>query len=332
MSELKEMLVDVVDKLLKNYVAKETVDLLEDGKWAETLWEKLLEQELEKVVWQGNGGDMEDLLTLYERMGYYAAPIPFVEQTLANIFLESIDVAPFSELVTFAFDEQLVIENGTVSGTIPLVRWGRAATSIVIIQRGQMVIVSSEDAEVISSTNIAAEPRDTVILRAAHATCHPITAQQFSHYESLYCATLLALMTGAITRAVELAIQFSKERQQFGQPVHRFQLVQQHIAQLAGERAIATVALENVMVTMQERAILCARLRLDEAARIVATSAHQVHAAIGVTFEHSLHHATRRLWAWRDEGPSIADVSAQLTDIFLANEQDVWAFLTKGDM
>lgn len=325
------MLVEVVGKILKNDVKKETVDLLEAGKWAEALWAKLLAQQLEQLAWQGNGGDMEDLLMLYERLGYYAAPIPFVEHTLANVFLESVGVAPFRELVTFAFDEGLVIENGTASGTIPLVRWGRVATRIVIIQRGQLVIVSSEDAEVITSTNLAAEPRDTVILRAAHATCHPITAQQFSHYESLYCATLVALMTGAITRAVELAIQFSKERQQFGQLVHRFQLVQQHIAQLAGERVIATVALENVLVTMQACDILCARLRLDEAARIVTTSAHQVHAAIGVTFEHSLHHATRRLWAWRDEGPSVADVSIQIADLFLADEQDVWTFLTRGD-
>ncbi len=29
--------------------------------------------------------------------------------------------------------------------------------------------------------------------------------------------------------------------------------------------------------------------------------AHQVHGAIGFTYEHSLHFATRRLWSWRAE-------------------------------
>jgi acyl-CoA dehydrogenase len=29
--------------------------------------------------------------------------------------------------------------------------------------------------------------------------------------------------------------------------------------------------------------------------------AHQVHGAIGFTFEHNLHFLTRRLWSWRDE-------------------------------
>ena len=28
---------------------------------------------------------------------------------------------------------------------------------------------------------------------------------------------------------------------------------------------------------------------------------HQVHGAMGYTYEHRLHHFTRRLWAWRDE-------------------------------
>ena len=32
-----------------------------------------------------------------------------------------------------------------------------------------------------------------------------------------------------------------------------------------------------------------------------AAIAHQVHGAIGFTHEHSLHFATRRLWAWREE-------------------------------
>src|SRR3546814_1067112 len=33
----------------------------------------------------------------------------------------------------------------------------------------------------------------------------------------------------------------------------------------------------------------------------VASIAHQVHGAIGFTYEHALHFATRRLWSWRAE-------------------------------
>ena len=42
-------------------------------------------------------------------------------------------------------------------------------------------------------------------------------------------------------------------------------------------------------------------MRVGEAAGTGAAIAHQVHGAMGFTYEHSLHHATRRLWAWREE-------------------------------
>jgi acyl-CoA dehydrogenase len=44
-----------------------------------------------------------------------------------------------------------------------------------------------------------------------------------------------------------------------------------------------------------------AKVRVGEAASRGAAIAHQVHGAIGFTHEHSLHFATRRLWAWREE-------------------------------
>ena len=49
-----------------------------------------------------------------------------------------------------------------------------------------------------------------------------------------------------------------------------------------------------------ERAALAAILAAVKTARGAAI-AHQVHGAIGFTHEHSLHFATRRLWAWREE-------------------------------
>jgi len=42
-------------------------------------------------------------------------------------------------------------------------------------------------------------------------------------------------------------------------------------------------------------------VRAGEAAGLGAGIAHQVHGAIGFTYEHSLHFATRRLWSWRAE-------------------------------
>ena len=41
MSELKEMIVDVVERMFKDHVDKETVDLVETGNWGIKVWDIL---------------------------------------------------------------------------------------------------------------------------------------------------------------------------------------------------------------------------------------------------------------------------------------------------
>src|SRR5258706_417305 len=49
------------------------------------------------------------------------------------------------------------------------------------------------------------------------------------------------------------------------------------------------------------RAVAAAKVRTATAASEGARLAHQIHGAIGVTYEHQLHNLTTRLWSWRDE-------------------------------
>ena len=44
-----------------------------------------------------------------------------------------------------------------------------------------------------------------------------------------------------------------------------------------------------------------AKVRAGQAAGVCARNSHQVHGAFGMTYEHTLHFATKRLWAWRTE-------------------------------
>ena len=47
--------------------------------------------------------------------------------------------------------------------------------------------------------------------------------------------------------------------------------------------------------------VACAKIVAGEAAGLAAAVSHQVHGAIGFTYEHALHFSTRRLWSWRPE-------------------------------
>ncbi len=95
------------------------------------------------------------------------------------------------------------------------------------------------------------------------------------------------------------------ERSQFGRPIHRFQAIQHQLALLAGETAAAKIAANCAVDPYGKepfsKEIAFAKIRVNEAVGKANPIAHQVLAAIGFTYEHTLHHSTRRLWSWRDE-------------------------------
>jgi hypothetical protein len=112
-------------------------------------------------------------------------------------------------------------------------------------------------------------------------------------------------MAGAISAALSLSVDYTRQRQQFGKPLAAFQAIQQQLAVLAeeaaacrGAAAAAAHALDRGDAAFE---IACAKLRANIAAGAAASIAHQVHGAIGFTKEYALQKFTRRLWAWRSD-------------------------------
>ena len=341
MSEIKEMVVEVVEKIFKDKVEKETVDLLEENKWAEDVWRLLLENELHHVAVSeddgGAGGDIEDLFALYVLVGKYAAPVPFIEHTLSNFLLQQVDLKGCVQLTTYSITNPLQLKGNVLTGTLKHVGWAQYAEKIVTVaQEGSqqfIVVANLQDALLKNTTNLAAEPRSEVVFENLKALNKvPITEKQYDVFKKFVTAASVSKMNGALTTAFQLSVQFSNEREQFGRPIHRFQLVQQHLANMAGEQTLMTVAVNNILTLLadgrEENEVAYARLRMDDASRTVATSAHQVHAAIGVTHEHRLHHYTRRLWAWRDEEFTARYWKKQLAQQLLETKLDLWESIT----
>jgi acyl-CoA dehydrogenase len=114
-----------------------------------------------------------------------------------------------------------------------------------------------------------------------------------------------ASMAGAIETLLESSVRYAGERVQFGKPIAKFQAIQQSLASLAGEATSAqsaALAAFGSSVRMPGRfETAVAKIRTGKAAGVAAGIAHQVHGAIGFTWEHPLHYFTQRLWAWRAE-------------------------------
>jgi len=122
----------------------------------------------------------------------------------------------------------------------------------------------------------------------------------------LYMAMMLAAkMAGALNAALELSIEYTRQRQQFGKPLASFQAIQQQLAVFAEEAAAADMAAAAAFRAADRGdawfEIACAKLRANQAAHISTGIAHQVHGAMGFTAAYRLQHVTKRLWAWGSE-------------------------------
>ena len=100
-------------------------------------------------------------------------------------------------------------------------------------------------------------------------------------------------------------------------------------AQTAAAIAAAGIAAESVVGGVKLPAIAAAKARASEAAGIGAALAHQIHGAIGFTYEHSLHFFTKRLHAWRDEYGGEAEWNERLgRHLAAAGADALWPALT----
>jgi alkylation response protein AidB-like acyl-CoA dehydrogenase len=100
---------------------------------------------------------------------------------------------------------------------------------------------------------------------------------------------------GASERMLQLAVDYSKQRQQFGQPIGSFQAVKHAAAQMLvtveSSLSIVCYAAQSAEEGLAERAThaAVAKAQVTAAGAALADNALTLHGAIGYTWEHDLH-------------------------------------------
>ncbi len=135
-----------------------------------------------------------------------------------------------------------------------------------------------------------------------------------------------AQMIGAMGWCLERTTAYTHERKQFGREIGKFQVVQQMVAEMACAVVAARVILDAAVADPDNISLVAAaRSRLGDAVDIVFAHAHQVHGAIGFSYEYVLHFRTRRLMAWRDQYGTVAHWRRTLARGFAGKKADeVW--------
>ena len=111
-----------------------------------------------------------------------------------------------------------------------------------------------------------------------------------------------AQLVGAAQRMLALATEYAKTREQFGQPIGRFQAVKHQLATVAVKLEFARPALWRAGHAKEgdERSsvhVSNAKIAATDAAMLAAETAIQVHGAMGYTYEVDLHFWVKRIWA-----------------------------------
>ena len=111
---------------------------------------------------------------------------------------------------------------------------------------------------------------------------------------------------------IDLSVQYTSDRKQFGQAIGAFQAVKHHMANVAVclEYAKAPVHRAAYSIACKEsvasHAVSQAKLNACEAANLAAKNCIQVHGAMGYTWEVDLHIYMKKAWAmansWGDAG------------------------------
>ena len=133
---------------------------------------------------------------------------------------------------------------------------------------------------------------------------------------------LAAQLVGLASRMLDLGIDHSANRKQFGKPVGSFQAVKHQLADVAVKIEFARPVVHRAAYVMQRRDprravhVSHARLAAGEAARLAARRSLQVHGAMGYTWEADLQMFMKRAWAldasWGDRGFHKSRVAAHV--------------------
>ncbi|MEX3639453.1 acyl-CoA dehydrogenase family protein [Paraburkholderia sp. BR14320] len=125
------------------------------------------------------------------------------------------------------------------------------------------------------------------------------TLEQIADYGTLL---LCAEAIGALDALNHATVEYTKTRQQFGQPIARFQALQHRMVEMLihAEQArsityLAAMRYASEDANERRRAISAAKVRVGQAARFVGQQAVQLHGGMGVTNEVAAAHLFKRL-------------------------------------
>lgn len=246
----------------------------------------------------GQGLGMVELAVLVEELGYACAPVPLLGTALAALAVEHAGSDRHrSELLPG-------LASGAVTGALGVVAAGGGA-DLVPDAPGAGVVVLADRA---AGTGQLADPGAVELVEAIDPTRRygSVAAGSEDLPGDLQpvldraAVAVSAELLGVCRRALEMTVEYVKERKQFGTPVGAFQAVAHSAAQMLRDTEGAKALVYNAAWAADAdpgqlpMAAAMAKTAASDAARSVTASAIQLHGGIGFTWEADVHWLFKR--------------------------------------
>jgi alkylation response protein AidB-like acyl-CoA dehydrogenase len=277
-------------------------ELAESKSYDDGAWKEMCELGWAGIFIGEDHGGQElgtvELIILMEELGYALAPVPFLSNAAAGLAIEDAGSAEQKArwLPGLASGELRGTVGRWQDGEARLVPDAEAADLIVLAGADQGFVVERSAAEVEAFDALDATRR---FGRVRAEGGDPLAGDPAPALDRI-CAALAAENVGVGQRAMEMAVDYARERKQFDRPIGSYQAVSHRCAQMLLEvesaRSAAYYAAwcADAEPESLARAASMAKAYASDAGWRVCTSSLQVHGGIGFTWEHDLHFFLKR--------------------------------------
>ena len=288
-----------------------------------TVWRGLAGQGLTMLGSDAEIGGMSEMLVVMEELGRAACPLPLADAMLVNLAFGQTGDATVRALVSAlhagaampvlalgiadgdASAGAITVRDEHADGRLRFVDAGSAASHVLTVDAAgdRLVLLRLGDPGCsvlpVRAMGLAGQTEITFAKLPIHGL--PKAAVPVSDLHRLRRLALAARAHGAARRAFEMAVDYAKERQQFGKPIGSFQAVQHKLAN-------CLISLEGVRLTLHNAAAQYDFASADwryfasaaiafagPALRQVSLETHHAFGAIGYAEEHEAPRHFRRV-------------------------------------
>lgn len=282
--------------------------------------------------WGGQGLGIVDLAVVFEEMGYALAPSPLLSSTIAGLALSLCgsddqrerylrplaagekrgtpalwDAGSAAVPGGFAMEARADGDGIVLDGEKALVMDAAGADFFLVatsdgrrhlVERGAEGVAVSAEAGIDPTRRFYSVRFDGVRVAAADT----LPGEEADYWPVFFrlCVALAAESTGIAQRTLEMAVEYAKDREQFGRPIGAYQAVSHRCAQMLLETENSRSAVYGAAWAADAEpeslplAASMAKAYAGDAGWRVPDASIQVHGGIGFTWEHDLHFFLKR--------------------------------------